>query len=170
MWDLGAPAFSAAHLYAAGPNKSLSWQTICELYKKPLMSTETSVVRRYENGCTVSRILEGNDRYPVGHIVQTGEGKEIVFKSPAWRAARTFGALDALYGPFRHAVNSDVVPVEIATAGMPAITAYLYCFHQRRQPLRNAKRSLADRLEVQPETISKYLKRVRDDARPLIVD
>jgi hypothetical protein len=134
------------------------------------MVAKDSILDEYKNGC---RVIRGEERFyvelPDGKIVDFGSSHGGANRKPA----RLYAALYTQIGPFSQLEDRDKVPVNIATAGKPAIVSYLYASHHEyyneEYGMYTVGPTVKDRLgevaDVGPNTIQKYFRRVLNEAK-----
>ncbi|MDB2225622.1 hypothetical protein PM023_13175 [Halorubrum ezzemoulense] len=88
------------------------------------------------------------------------------------RPARVYAACRALYGEIPLVDDRDVVPIQIAVTGKPAIATYHYMAHYEYYnnlgPRYNeGKREIAEQMDISYKTVQKYFRRVARDALDL---
>lgn len=125
---------------------------------------QSAILDEYENGCAAIR--GRSESY-----VQTPDEKvgKFEFGSSARdfnnQRARVYAALYVQLGPVPLLDDDDAIPVKVATAGKPAIAAYLFANHARDyytvgESVRDVYRRIANPLDVGIHTVQKYLRRV----------
>lgn len=127
----------------------------------------------YEDGTIAAR----DDKI---YLVRTPDGREIQFGRynesvdlHSRRQARLFAALYVQLDGVPMLENKDAVPISAAAAGKPAIASYIYAVHQdqydRLEWYQIGRFELANKIDVQPDTILKYHRRTQKKAKPVRV-
>lgn len=134
------------------------------------MVAKDSILDKYKNGC---RVIRGEERFyvelPDERIIDFGSSSAGANRKPA----RLYAALYTQIGQFPQFEDRDKIPVEIATAGKPAIVSYLYASHHEyyheeyttygQGP--TVKDRLGEVADVGPSTVQKYFRRVLNRAK-----
>lgn len=111
------------------------------------------VIAEYSNGTVAHR----EDRQ---YYVRKPDGEKIDIPSAGLQAKRVrlVAAMVALFGDVPMVDDPDLIPVDIAVAGNPAIASYLYAVHIDSVTW-DARDEIGEIMDVDPDTVSKYWSR-----------
>lgn len=102
----------------------------------------------------------GDDPYGP-FIFEMGDGREFHIGKRI-RRYTSFAALDSMYGPFPVVEDETVIPIEIAVEDNSALATYLMLVYESHYEMswEDELREVAVSLDVQVDTVRKYLRRV----------
>lgn len=94
-------------------------------------------------------------------IFEMGDGREF-YIGKRIRRYSSFAALDSIYGPFPVLEDETIIPIEIAVEGNAALATYLMLVYESHHEMswEEELREVATSLDVQVDTVRKYLRRV----------
>ena len=116
--------------------------------------TETEIILEFEGGA----VIEGkqlSDYWVRGPYTIRADGLEIVRND--YLAAKSLAALLDVNKDVQLDVERDLLPIEVAIDGKPAIATYLSGVHEY------SKEDISELLDVKERTVTKYLGRFRPD-------
>jgi hypothetical protein len=109
----------------------------------------------------MSKIKQANEDPYGPFILEMGDGREF-YAGKKIRRYAPFAALDSMYGPFPVLENKNTIPVEIAVESNSVLATYLMLVYESHYDMswEDELREVATKLDVQVDTVRKYLRRV----------